>query len=374
MLKQRFEMLSAMTFDKTFALEKRTPMFARNRFAAILPVALFCAAIASASTAWAADAVRTAKTTYSGTIEEITPQQITLATQGGRTETIPVNQVISVRFDGEPSQLSSARNQIAAGQFSEALQLLEPLPNDPAVTANVAIAQEVAYYQAMAAARLALASGDDAAVRAAGGDFRAWVKANPDSYHWYEANELLGDLLVALNAFDSAITYYDRVGEAPWPDVKMAAQIAKGRALLAQGDTSQAQQAFAAAEQIEGDDSDPLILRQRQSARLGKAQCLAEEQNYDDAIEAIEQVIVATDPEDAILSARAYNTLGDCLLKAARAKEALIAYLHVDVLYFTAAEEHAEALKNLAKLWVEIDQPERALQAQNMLKRRYGVQ
>ncbi len=342
------------------------------RIATALGVVAALLLAASPHALWAADAVRTIKATLSGTIEEITPETIRLARSGGRVDTIPVNEVLYVRYDGEPSRMSSIRNQIRNGQYGAALDALAKLADDPAVTGKRAIQQEVEYYQAYAEARRALIGGGD--IRAAGAKLRRWVEANANSYHWYEANQLLGDLLVALGVYDRAIAYYDRVEQAPWNDVKMAAQIAKGRALLKQGKIDAARQSFEKAEQLAGDSTDPLIVQQKQAAQLGKAMCLTEAKQFDQAIDIIQQVIVSTDPENVTLSARAYNTLGRCLRKAGRTKEALWAFLQVDLLYFTDPVEHAEALKNLAKLWIEVDKPDRAIQAEQTLKQKYGTQ
>ena len=65
----------------------------------------------------------------------------------------------------------------------------------------------------------------------------------------------------------------------------------------------------------------------------------------------IEQMIQDTDPEQKELQARAYNALGDCYERAGRTKDALLAFLHVDVLYSTVPDAHAEALSHLVKLW-----------------------
>ena len=88
-------------------------------------------------------------------------------------------------------------------------------------------------------------------------------------------------------------------------------------------------------------------------------------------IDASEQVIAQASPEDAAVHARAYNVLGASLKKAGRTKEALLAYLHVDVLYASQAQAHAEALRNLAELWSAVNQPQRAAQALQTLQDRY---
>ena len=70
----------------------------------------------------------------------------------------------------------------------------------------------------------------------------------------------------------------------------------------------------------------------------------------------IEQMIQDTDPEQKELQARAYNALGNCYEQAGRTKDALLAFLHVDVLYGTVPDAHAEALSHLIPLWESVGQ------------------
>jgi hypothetical protein len=59
-------------------------------------------------------------------------------------------------------------------------------------------------------------------------------------------------------------------------------------------------------------------------------------------------------------------------LKAGKPKEALMAYLHVDVLFYSDPEVHAEALYNLSKLWLSLKKQDRADNARNLLTDRYA--
>ena len=74
----------------------------------------------------------------------------------------------------------------------------------------------------------------------------------------------------------------------------------------------------------------------------------------------IEKIIQDADPQQRELHARAYNALGTCYEKAKQNKEALLAFLHVDVLYNTVPEAHAEALSHLVPLWHELGQDDRS--------------
>ena len=50
----------------------------------------------------------------------------------------------------------------------------------------------------------------------------------------------------------------------------------------------------------------------------------------------------------------------------------MLAFLHVDVLYFSVPEAHAEALANLVELWTELPNTERAVRARKILQEQYA--
>jgi hypothetical protein len=72
------------------------------------------------------------------------------------------------------------------------------------------------------------------------------------------------------------------------------------------------------------------------------------------------------------LFGRAYNALGRSHLLAKRDKDARLAYLHVDLLFYGNPEVHAEALYHLSKLWDGANRAERAVTARNLLTTRYA--
>ena len=101
--------------------------------------------------------------------------------------------------------------------------------------------------------------------------------------------------------------------------------------------------------------------------------CKAELGQTDEAKELVEEVIAKNDPADDELFAQAYLALGTAHRKADEPLEAVLAYLHVDLLFFRQRDAHAEALYYLSNLWGQIDRPEQAVQARNLLKSRYGA-
>jgi tetratricopeptide (TPR) repeat protein len=174
---------------------------------------------------------------------------------------------------------------------------------------------------------------------------------------------------VAAGNYSKAEEYYARLAKAPWPDYKMRAQIAMGRALLAQGKTAEANKAFD--EVVINEAPGDLAESQRMAAKVGKARCLAAADKTDQAIKTLEDIIAKADADNTELHALAYNALGSSLRKAGKSKEALLAYLHVDLLYSSIPEAHAEALANLEQLFNELHKPVHAKEVRAVLDDRY---
>ncbi|MEX2308468.1 MAG: tetratricopeptide repeat protein [Pirellulales bacterium] len=296
----------------------------------------------------------------------MTPLAVTLNKGLPGSRTIAVNELKSVQFDGEPPELSQARVNAANGAYKNALALLAKV--DPRSVRRDYIKQDIEFYKAWCAAKLALAG--DGEIADAGGQLNTFVRSYPQNFHCLAAVEMMGDLLMAGQRYEQAQKQYADLAKAPWPNYKMRAAVAIGRSLQAQGKHPVAVQQFDAALAITDDSADSQ--NQRLAATLGKAVSLAETGGIDDAVKIIEKVIHDADPQQKELHARAYNALGRCYEKAGKTKDALLAYLHVDVLYNNVPEAHAEALAQLAPLWKAIGQDERARESRQLLEERYG--
>jgi len=316
----------------------------------------------------ALDRVQTKKGTLNGVIDSVSPTEVVLGRRGKANETIAVNEIDFIQFDGENPKLAVARKAAIDGRYQAALTTLNSLAKQQ--TGRTEIARDIKYFQVYCEAQLALSGNGN--IKDAGKQLRDFVDNNPKTYHLYEAYELLGNLFVAVDAYSQAMDYYDRVASAPWPDYKMRALVAKGRALLARKKYPEAQQAFESAIAMDAPADDPVSTSVRRTATLGKATCLADRSRYKEAITLVEDVIVgAASVEDAALHAEAYTTLGNCYRKAGRKKDALLAFLHVDLLYPGFPRQHAEALANLSELWTELGQRQRAQEASQVLQERY---
>lgn len=327
--------------------------------------AVVVACLGWATWAQAADSVRVGNETLSGQVTRMTKTEVVLAQPGGGTRTIPVNQIQWIAWDGEPAMLRSVRTAMEVSRYEDAIASLDRIKLD--TIARPEIQQDIAFYRAAATAYLALrgtGSIDDAGKLVA--DF---ALNYPDNYHVWEATRLVADLLVAKGSVDKAVEYYNQIALAPWAEYKARAGMLSGWASLGAGRYDEAEKAFdnVLALQISGDDT-PKVL-----AQIGKARCLIQKGQATEAISLIQEALKRPDlGENAEVMGRAYVALGLAYRKAGDAKRAIMAFLHVDLLYFNHAPSHIEALQNLVELWPQAKHPERAAEAAQVLKTRYG--
>jgi len=327
---------------------------------------VMCCAPAAAFAQAAADRVRLARSSEAGEIADMTSYTVTLAKGIGGNREIQVNEIKSVQFDAEPPELTQARLNAGNGAYENALESLGKI--DTAAVKRDFIKQDIEFYKGLCAAKLALAGKGE--IADAGRQLNNFVRAYPKNFHYLAAREAMGDLLMAGGGYANAEKQYAELASAPWPDYKIRAAVAVGRSLQAQNKHADAIKQFDAALATAGDDAESQ--NERLSATLGKAVSQAESGSLDKAVASIEKVIHDADPQRKELHARAYNALGTCYEKAGKNKEALLAFLHVDVLYNTVPEAHAEALSHLTTLWKAIGQDERAREARQTLGDRYG--
>lgn len=297
-----------------------------------------------------------------GTILEMGREQVKLDA-GGVPKIIPVNEIAKITFGSEPSELNNGRTAALQKNYILALQELRKL--DGATLDRDLIKHEVDFLKALCQARLALAEGGDKA--AASATMLAFVNSAKQSFHFYEAAEVLGELAMVMGKYADAVKYYGPIARVTWPDYQLRANYALGRALAAD---KQFDQALARYEAVSNSPlATPEAARLKLLAALGKAVCLAETGKAEEGLALAQEVISKNDAKDAGLFARAYNTLGIAYLKSSKPREAVLAFLHTDLLYATEADAHAEALYYLSKNWSDTN---KAAFARNTLRERYS--
>lgn len=291
-------------------------------------------------------------------------------TKSGKEESLAPYEIESIKFSGEPAQLQLIRNQVTSGAFDNALKALDKIDADSVSRAEAK--PDISWLRAYCNAQMAFGGG--ATIQDAYKLVSAFIKENPNSYHFYPAHELAGDLLLAAGKFKEAAAQYETLKKSSLADYKMLAGIHLGRAKLAEKKYADAlkdfDEALSLAEKAGDDDAGS----QKFAAMIGKAACLAETGQPEEGIKLVDEVLTKlTNPEQpADLYARAYVTKGNCNRKLANhAKQALLDYLKVDVLFSANPQIHAEALWNVAAIYAQLGQVDRAVETTNLLKERY---
>ncbi len=305
-------------------------------------------------------------TTKGGKVTAISRTEVTL-TANTLAEKIPVNEIADVIFTGEPTGLKTARLNAKNARYEDARSALGGVKMET-VKRNE-IKQEIVYLRALCAAHINLGGGDITTEQALQ-EMLGFVKSNSQSYHFFNACQILGDLSIRKGDFAGAAKYYGALAKAPWPGYKMRAGVLAGRADQAQGKNAAAIKKFNYVLGLQSDTAEGK--RQRAAATLGKSVSLATDASQvPKVIKVVKKVIDEAAPEEQELQARAYNALGQCHVQAGQTKDALLAFLHVDVLFHTVPEAHAEALANLVDLWKQVDKADRSREAAEVLKSRY---
>ena len=345
----------------------------RSSDGAVARRVLACAVLAVAGSAWcgvasaqAPDRVLTTEGSLTGKVVATSADSVDLEERSGESRKIPIDQVRDVQFGGEPQSLRAARSLLARGRAADAVEEVAKIAAE-LDGAEPLLLDEVDFVKAAAAGRAALAAGADP--KDAGRLVGEFLAKHPKSHHFYDLQQLLGDLLARAGKPEAALTAYSTLAKGP-AALKVRAAAAKAGMLYDQQKFAEAMSEYDAALQIEA--SDDASAEQKRSAQLGKARCLAQTGKNPEAVVLVQGLIKQADPEEKDLLGRAYNVLGAAYRAAGdKDQDALISYLTVDLVYNGSPESHAEALANLADLWDKVKQTERARETRKVLQESY---
>jgi tetratricopeptide (TPR) repeat protein len=344
--------------------------WARETMPEGLVIGAFVLAIVFPGVAWgqAADRVNLfGGTSVSGKVLSVSPVGVDVENSDGDAQKVAIETVREVQFGAEPQSLKNARAMLLRGRGADARDEVGKIETDELDGAEPLVLAEVDFVRAAAAAQAVLEAGGDLA--AAAKTVADYLAKHPKSHHFFQMQELLGDLHARAGKPAEALAAYQQLDSGP-PGMKVRAASAKAAMLLAQGKPDEAMAEYDAAIKLAG--SDKASQPQKRSAELGKAKCLSLQGKQDAAIEMVLQIIKGSGPEEKELLSRAYNVLGGAYRSVAgREQDALIQFLTVDLVYNTLPESHAEALFNLGELWDKGSNPERAREARQNLKAAY---
>jgi tetratricopeptide (TPR) repeat protein len=152
--------------------------------------------------------------------------------------------------------------------------------------------------------------------------------------------------------------------------VALRSKVLEARALLSQQKFAEAR--TVCSEAIATAATDPATLRSQQLAKVVLARCDISEGKTADALQNLQKMIQENDSTDSQLFAALYNAQGEALQKEQKWEQAVLAYLHSDLLFSNNPETHAEALYHLSQLWAKLGEPQRAAEAKEKLTTLYA--
>ncbi len=301
---------------------------------------------------------------FSGAVVQSSKDGVQLD-KGGITKPYEAGDILKIMFEGDPPQLTKAREFALSGQYNQALGELKKI--NIQVIARDIIKEDVDYYYAMSEAKLALSGQGE--VDAAARRTLQFAQKYGNSWHFYDAGKLLGDLALASNNPEKALDFYRSLERAPSASMKIESKYLQG---LTQLKMNKGPAAAADFDMVLGLKKQTTHTARLQTlSRAGKAVALAMQGNGDEAIKLTDELIKEMNPADVEIAARIYNARGASCEARDDTEGAILAYLHTHLMFSSQPDAHAEALKRLVELWPQVGKPERATQARQELQNRY---
>jgi tetratricopeptide (TPR) repeat protein len=335
-----------------------------NRYSYML-LTIGISVIATSSDAQDADKIYPISgTVATGRITESTRNNVVAEVRGVK-ENFPSNEIQRIVYETEPAQLSRAKELVLGGQWEEALDSLKKV--DSSSLSRDEAKREFEYYVGLVQTQLALqGQGDPVAAETR---LKNYVAGNTQSFHFYEAADVLGTLAASVGGHDRAAKYFAALASAPFPEYKLKAQYMMGTSQLSLGNAAEARKAFSEAVAASADNQE--AKRFQKLSKLGLIRCETADKKTDDAIKGLRAMVSESDATDGLLFAQIYNALGEAHRQAGQEEEALLAYLHTDLLFTSDPAQHAEALYYLSQLFGKTD-PQRAADAKARLQSQYS--
>ena len=200
-----------------------------------------------------------------------------------------------------------------------------------------------------------------------------FLQANKEqTYHYYDAVDVLGQLAIRLGSFDAARKQFEELKQASSSAIRLRGLLGEAMAVGLSGPEKGSAAAAILEQAIALPVKEPDAIRLQMVARLRKAAYDAGTGKGTEAVAIIEKILDEGDEQDAGLFAEAYLDLGKAHEAAGRDKDAVLAFLHIDLLYSTEVTAHAEALLHLSRLWPKIGKPDQGADAKNRWQRLYA--
>lgn len=301
-----------------------------------------------------------------GDVTSVSKTEVTIKNSKGDSIKVPANEIQSIAWTGDTPETGVARSDENAGRYQKAIDGYQKALQSGKAS-NAFAKADLEFGIARCSAKLAL--GEPAKIDDAIKKLDDFKKSQSDHYRFYEAVHLQGQLYAAKGDALKAKLAFDTLSKAPWKESQMAAKNASGKLLLKDNKLDEAAAEYEAV--VAMTPEGPVEESQRQEAVLGKARILIAQKKYEESLKLLDEVIDKAAADDAKVNAEAFLRKGDCLREKGDDKDALLAYLHVDVLFASEKPLHAEALFRLSQLWDKVGSKARADEARDRLRTDY---
>jgi hypothetical protein len=298
------------------------------------------------------------RTTRRGSIVTETPAKVTILTGLNKTRMeIPVADIIDVKYDGEPAEMSQARAAEGRRAFDQALQFFKDAKKN-APGGNKLLQAHLQFKIAKLEA-LASETGSGGARVAAIDALRAFRSANPDGRQIVECLDLLSRLLTLEGKSNQEVVDGFRLLKTKYAENKEIASkcdLFESQLLLLEGQLllrdkpEEGKKKYAEAQTKlqamlpNADKASALEMR------VSLAECKAALGQTAEALKDLDAIFREAG-EDARLRAAAHLGRADCYRLANQPKEAMWDYLWVDVVFNQDREQNAKALYYLAEMF-----------------------
>jgi hypothetical protein len=144
---------------------------------------------------------------------------------------VEVSNIRRITYTDSPPLLRAAEVSIAAGQLEDAVDKLKQI-NAGDIQRDI-VAAEVEFNKAYCMAKMALAGSGNVTAAAAGAAIKKFAD-DEKSYHYYQANEIMGDLASSLGN-PAAAGFYARSLRPLGQTIKCGPRCSKGRRWCCKG-------------------------------------------------------------------------------------------------------------------------------------------
>jgi tetratricopeptide (TPR) repeat protein len=308
------------------------------------------------------DPLKKAVVTVSGKIEKEEPAKVTIQPTIGAKKDIPAEDIVDITYDLTAFEYKLAGSRETSANtatdpakrrdaLAEAISSFEAVL--PKVDATSAGGRHVKFKIAQLKARLAQENPDqvDPAIQAL-----TEFKTNfPNGWQVFHSSRLLASLLMAKQEYLEAQKTYDDLAQLPG----ISKTIKQECAMMAAQALTKAKRYAEAEKRLQDTLRDlPPTDPQASKVKVYLSACKAGTGQLDEAVKELEGIIARV--ADPNLKALAYNTLGDCYLADNRPRDAMWQFLWVDIVYNQDRAEHARAVEQLAKIFEEQNDEEKA--------------